>query len=170
MPNTWSNYPCRFQTLNDANKNGNSTYTVWATGMYRDALVNLAKDRDAKQVLNYEPERSICYVANTADGERLLNEIYDAIVGGRAVLIEEVNNNELIRFSVTKLNGHHYRGTAKRTPAVGMHIMDFVNRNGEVKSFHPGHPILKFINGPALQGSFDTRLDDLRRVIDAYRK
>jgi len=170
MPNTWSNYPCRFQTLNDSNLNGNSTYTVWATGMYRDALVNLAKDRDAKQVLNYEPGRSICYVANTANGERLLNEIYDAIVSGREVQIEDVNNNEDIRFSVENRNGHHYRGSAKRTPAVGMHVMDFVNNKGEVDSFHPGHPILKFINGPALQGSFDTRLNDLRRAINAYKK
>jgi len=169
MPSTFSNFPCRFQTLNDVNTNGNSTYTVWATGMHRDALVNLAKDRPASQVLNYEPGRSICYVAPTANGDRLLNEIYDAIVGGRPVVIEDVNNNEVIRFSAELPNGHHYRGSAHRTPAVGMHVMDFVNRNGRVDGFHPGHPILRFLARAGLQGTLESRLGELRHAIDAYR-
>ena len=154
MAKTWFNYICKFQTHNEANPNGNSTYTVWPTGIYRDALINLDKDRDPSQVMNYNEGRRICYtpyeeVQNTID-----NGCHVANVVGDVIFIDTPS------------------GCLKafRKPAIGYWVMDFeINDDGTVSHLHPGHQIFQFVQG-GLQGTREDRLNQFRAAIDRYRK
>lgn len=58
MPTTWSNVVCSFQTRNEENTNGNSTYNVTADNMTSFAPVNA--QRAPNQVQTGNP--NICYL------------------------------------------------------------------------------------------------------------
>jgi hypothetical protein len=158
MAKTWFNYICKFQTYNDANPNGNSTYTVWPTGIYRDALINLAKDRDPSQVMNYNEGRSICY---TPDQE-VWNKIYDAAAANQWQVDNVIGNVIHIHTPSGCLN-------TSRIPAIGYLVMDFENNDGSLSHLHPGHRIFQFVQG-GLQGTLEDRLNQFRAAIDKYRK
>jgi hypothetical protein len=167
MPRTWLNEPCRFETENTANVNGNSVYTVWSTGLYRDALVNLDRQRDPGQVLNYSPGRCICYT----DDDALADAILDAVWGrppGTVEIVDVYNLNTILIH--VQYHNTDYSGYASRQPQVGYTVIDAVNQNGVLDEVHVGHAVHRMLQGNPLQGTFDERLQQLRGAIDRYRQ
>ena len=127
MPTTWSNVVCSFQTRNEENTNGNSTYNVTADNMTRFAPVNA--QRAPNQVQTGNP--NICYLdPNGETYRRVMQTRNDS-----DITIANVQGDDITVVVQT------FVGNAFRRPRLLFCPFDFVNNDGTLTHIHIGHPV-----------------------------